>query len=67
MQDGPLDMRMSRRARARAPPTWSTAHRSELIRIFREYGEERLRAAHRARHRRRPQETPFERTLELAG
>ena len=40
------------------------ASEAELVRIFREFGEERHRAAHRARHRRGPRRRrPFERTL----
>jgi len=66
MQDGPLDMRMSAGTGPTAADIVNGASEAELIRIFREFGEERFapriaRAiiADRA-------SKPFERTLELA-
>ena len=61
MQDGPLDMRMSAGEGLSAADVVNGAAESELVRIFREYGEERIRAAHRARHRHGPPETPVRR------
>ncbi len=67
MHDGPLDMRMSAGEGVSAADVVNGASEAELIRIFREYGEERqapriaraIVADRRAR--------PFERTLQLAG
>lgn len=66
MHDGPLDMRMSKGEGMTAADVVNGASESELIRIFREFGEERFApriaraiVADRARK-------PFERTLELA-
>src|SRR6202171_4252181 len=66
MQDGPLDMRMSKGWGLSAADVVNGASEAELIRIFREFGEERLApriaraiVADRA-------SKPFERTLELA-
>ena len=66
MQDGPLDMRMSREGISAADVV-NGASADELARIFREYGEERFagriaRAIVTDREKR-----PFMRTLELAG
>jgi len=66
MQDGPLDMRMSRGEGLSAADVVNTAPEAELIRIFREFGEERhapriARAIVTDRVTR-----PFERTLQLA-
>jgi 16S rRNA (cytosine1402-N4)-methyltransferase len=66
MQDGPLDMRMTPGVGASAADVVNGASAAELIRIFRQYGEERLapriaRAIVKDRVAR-----PFERTLELA-
>ena len=66
MQDGPLDMRMTPGEGPSAADVVNGAPLSELIRIFREYGEERLapriaRAIVQDRDAR-----PFERTGELA-
>jgi 16S rRNA (cytosine1402-N4)-methyltransferase len=66
MHDGPLDMRMSPGEGASAADVVNGASEAELIRIFREFGEEReapriaraIVADRRAR--------PFARTLELA-
>lgn len=64
--DGPLDMRMDRRARTTAATLLNTAGEEELRRIFREYGEEpRAGAVARAVVRRR-EEKPFSRTAEFA-
>jgi 16S rRNA (cytosine1402-N4)-methyltransferase len=66
MQDGPLDMRMSQGEGPSAADVVNGAPEAELIRIFRDFGEERAApriaraiVADRARK-------PFERTLELA-
>jgi 16S rRNA (cytosine1402-N4)-methyltransferase len=66
MQDGPLDMRMSGDQGLSAADVVNTASEGELIRIFREFGEEKLapriaRAIVADRVSR-----PFERTLQLA-
>ena len=66
MQDGPLDMRMSKGVGPTAADVVNGASEAELIRIFREFGEERFapriaRAIVADRVSR-----PFERTLELA-
>jgi 16S rRNA (cytosine1402-N4)-methyltransferase len=66
MQDGPLDMRMNAGAGASAADVVNRAPLEELIRIFREYGEERFaaRIARAIVQDRAVQ--PFERTLQLA-
>ena len=66
MQDGPLDMRMSQGEGPSAADVVNGAPEAELIRIFRDFGEERAapriaRAIVADRVRK-----PFERTLELA-
>jgi len=66
MHDGPLDMRMTAGEGVSAAEVVNHASLEELIRIFREYGEERFaprigRAIVQDR-----QIKPFERTLELA-
>jgi 16S rRNA (cytosine1402-N4)-methyltransferase len=66
MQDGPLDMRMTAGEGMSAADVVNGAPVEELIRIFREFGEERhapriARAIAADR-----QKKPFERTLELA-
>jgi 16S rRNA (cytosine1402-N4)-methyltransferase len=66
MQDGPLDMRMSVGEGLSAADVINGAPLAELIRIFRDYGEERL-APRIARAIVADRATrPFERTLELA-
>jgi 16S rRNA (cytosine1402-N4)-methyltransferase len=66
MQDGPLDMRMTAGAGMSAADVVNGASLNELIRIFREFGEERL-APRIARAIVKDRETqPFERTLQLA-
>jgi 16S rRNA (cytosine1402-N4)-methyltransferase len=66
MQDGPLDMRMSAGVGQSAADVVNRAPIEELIRIFREYGEERFapRIARAIVADRELQ--PFERTLQLA-
>lgn len=65
MQDGPLDMRMSSSGTSAADVV-NGAPLEELIRIFRDYGEERF-APRIARAIVNDRQTkPFERTLELA-
>jgi 16S rRNA (cytosine1402-N4)-methyltransferase len=66
MQDGPLDMRMTPGVGMSAADVVNGASLNELIRIFREYGEERL-APRIARAIVKDRESqPFERTLQLA-
>ena len=67
LQDGPLDMRMSVGAGISAADVINGAPLDELIRIFRQFGEERHapRIARAIVADRR--EKPFERTLELAA
>ena len=65
-QDGPLDMRMSRDLGLTAADVVNGAPLNELVRIFREYGEER-QAPRIARAIVKDRESqPFERTLQLA-
>jgi 16S rRNA (cytosine1402-N4)-methyltransferase len=65
-QDGPLDMRMTPGVGVSAADVVNGAPLQELIRIFREYGEERL-APRIARAIVKDRESrPFERTLQLA-
>jgi len=66
MQDGPLDMRMTAGEGISAADVVNGAPLEELIRIFRQYGEERM-APRIARAIVADRQTkPFERTLELA-
>jgi 16S rRNA (cytosine1402-N4)-methyltransferase len=66
MQDGPLDMRMNPALGQSAAEVVNTAPEAELIRIFREFGEER-QAPRIARAIVADRVTrPFERTLQLA-
>ena len=66
MQDGPLDMRMTPGQGASAADVVNGAPLGELIKIFRDYGEERL-APRIARAIVKDRESqPFERTLQLA-
>jgi 16S rRNA (cytosine1402-N4)-methyltransferase len=66
MQDGPLDMRMTAGVGESAADVVNGAALNELIRIFRDYGEERD-AARIARAIVKDRESqPFERTLQLA-
>jgi 16S rRNA (cytosine1402-N4)-methyltransferase len=66
MQDGPLDMRMTAGEGVSAADVVNNAPLGELIRIFREYGEERFapRIARAIVQDRAVK--PFERTLQLA-
>ncbi len=66
MQDGPLDMRMSKDHGVSAADVVNGASEKQLIRIFREFGEEKL-APRIARAIVADRVTrPFERTLQLA-
>ena len=67
MKDGPLDMRMSAGAGPSAADVVNGATQGELVRIFRDFGEERFapRIARAIVADRR--ERPFETTLQLAG
>lgn len=67
MHDGPLDMRMSRGEGPSAADVVNGASEAELIRIFREFGEERLAPRIARAIVADRQSRPFERTLELAG
>jgi len=66
MRDGPLDMRMSRGEGVSAADVVNGASEAELIRIFREFGEERMapRIARAIVADRKSR--PFERTSQLA-
>jgi 16S rRNA (cytosine1402-N4)-methyltransferase len=66
MHDGPIDMRMTQGVGMSAADVVNGASLNELIRIFRDYGEERhsLRIARAIVKDRESQ--PFERTLQLA-
>jgi 16S rRNA (cytosine1402-N4)-methyltransferase len=66
MQDGPLDMRMSAGEGMSAADVVNRAPLEELIRIFREYGEERMAPRIARAIVMDRQVKPFERTLELA-
>ena len=64
--DAPLDMRMDRSSPLTARELVNTASREELIRILREYGEERYAPQIAAAVVRRRESGPLETTLELA-
>jgi 16S rRNA (cytosine1402-N4)-methyltransferase len=66
MQDGPLDMRMSKDAGVSASDVVNGASEAQLIRIFREFGEERFAPRIARAIVADRQSKPFERTLELA-
>jgi 16S rRNA (cytosine1402-N4)-methyltransferase len=66
MQDGPLDMRMSRGEGMSAADVVNGAPLEELIRIFREFGEERFAPRIARAIVADRQKKPFERTLELS-
>ena len=51
-QDGPLDMRMDTATGTSAADFLARAPEHEIARVIREYGEEKIREADRARHRR---------------
>lgn len=65
-QDGPLDMRMDSTRGETAADIVNTRDEQELVRIFREYGEERFSGRIARQIVRLRQEHPFTRTLELA-
>lgn len=65
-REGPLDMRMDPRGGRTAADIVNTASELELIRIFREYGEERLAGRIARMIIRRRAEKPFETTTGLA-
>ncbi|MDQ2950151.1 MAG: 16S rRNA (cytosine(1402)-N(4))-methyltransferase RsmH [Acidobacteriota bacterium] len=66
MQDGPLDMRMTSGEGMSAADVINGAPLNELIRIFREFGEERFAPRIARAIVADRQKKPFERTLELA-
>src|SRR5580692_8832355 len=66
MQDGPLDMRMTAGEGMSAADVVNGAPLEELIRIFREFGEERMAPRIARAIVADRQAKPFERTLELA-
>jgi 16S rRNA (cytosine1402-N4)-methyltransferase len=66
MQDGPLDMRMSKGVGPTAADVVNGASEAELIRIFREFGEERFAPRIARAIVADRVSKPFERTLELA-
>jgi len=65
--DGPLDMRMDRRERRTASGLLNQASETELVRIFRDYGEEPSARALAREIVRRREERPWQRTSELTG
>jgi 16S rRNA (cytosine1402-N4)-methyltransferase len=67
MQDGPLDMRMTAGEGMSAADVVNGAPLAELIRIFREFGEERFAPRIARAIVTDRQIKPFERTAELAG
>jgi 16S rRNA (cytosine1402-N4)-methyltransferase len=67
MQDGPLDMRMTKGEGMTAADVVNDATEAELARIFREYGEERFAARIARAIVADRRERPFRRTLELAS
>lgn len=64
--DGPLDMRMNPEAGLSAAEWLNTASEDELIRVFRDYGEERYAPRIARAILRRREEAPLETTAELA-
>jgi 16S rRNA (cytosine1402-N4)-methyltransferase len=66
MQDGPLDMRMSPGGGPSAADVVNGAPERELVRIFREYGEERFAGRIARAIVADRVSAPFERTLQLA-
>lgn len=65
MHDAPLDMRMDRTAPIDAAYVVNNYERSELIRIIRDYGEEKFAVKIADKICKRREEKPIERTLEL--
>jgi 16S rRNA (cytosine1402-N4)-methyltransferase len=66
MHDGPLDMRMSKGEGVSAADVVNGASEAELIRIFRDFGEERAAARIARAIVADRRSRPFKRTLELA-
>jgi len=66
MQDGPLDMRMSRGTGRSAADVVNVSSETDLIRIFREFGEERYAPRIARAIVADRVSAPFERTLQLA-
>jgi 16S rRNA (cytosine1402-N4)-methyltransferase len=66
IHDGPLDMRMDSSKGQSAAHFVNTAKEAELIRILKDYGEERFSRRIAAAIVRRRADKPFERTLDLA-
>ncbi|MCR5537298.1 MAG: 16S rRNA (cytosine(1402)-N(4))-methyltransferase RsmH [Succinivibrio sp.] len=66
-KDGPLDMRMDRSSGRTAADLVNTLPKSELARIFKEYGEERFASKVAAAIVHDREQTPFSSTLQLAG
>ncbi len=66
MQNGPLDMRMSPRAALTAADAVNTLPVSELIRIFKEYGEEPFARQIAAKIAKIRESKPFRTTFDLA-
>ena len=66
MRDGPLDMRMSQGQGQSAADVVNGASEAQLIRIFRDFGEERMAPRIARAIVADRQVRPFERTLELA-
>lgn len=66
MQDGPLDMRMDTSCGISAAGWVNRESEAELVRVFKEYGEERFARRIAGAIVRRRVEKPFARTLDLA-
>lgn len=66
MHDGPLDMRMDPTSGISAAEFVNTASIDEMTQVFRDYGEERYARRIAQFIEKARQETPFERTLQLA-
>ena len=66
MQDGPLDMRMDTSRGISAADWVNSESETELVRVFKEYGEERFARRMAAAIAKRRAEKPFERTVDLA-
>ena len=66
MQDGPLDMRMDTSRGISAADWVNSESEAEMVRVFKEYGEERFARRMATAIARRRVEKPFARTLDLA-
>ena len=66
-KEGPLDMRMDRAATRTAADIINTTPEDELVRIFREYGEERAAGKLARRIVAQRGESPFVTTMDLSG